>query len=38
MFDPLDGKRFKVIRADCLTALKELPDGCIQTVITSPPY
>jgi len=38
MFDPLDGARFKVIEADCLTALRELPDGCVNCVVTSPPY
>jgi len=27
-----------VINADVLKALKSLPDGCVQTVITSPPY
>jgi DNA modification methylase len=27
-----------VINADVLKALRSLPDGCVQTVITSPPY
>lgn len=28
----------KIINADCLDILKELPDKCIDLVITSPPY
>jgi len=28
----------KVHNADCLSAMKALPDGCIQCCVTSPPY
>ena len=28
----------KIIQADCLEYLKSLPDGCVDLVLTSPPY
>jgi modification methylase len=28
----------KIIKGDCLTELRKLPDNCINTIITSPPY
>lgn len=28
----------KIILGDCITGMKTLPDGCVQTCITSPPY
>lgn len=28
----------KIINADCMDILKQLPDKCIDMVITSPPY
>jgi len=28
----------KIIQGDCLQVMKQLPDGCIDLVITSPPY
>ena len=28
----------KIYNEDCLTGLKKLPDNCIDTCITSPPY
>jgi site-specific DNA-methyltransferase (adenine-specific) len=31
-------KRNIVLYGDCLTRLRELPDSCIQTCVTSPPY
>jgi DNA modification methylase len=30
--------KYKIICADCITGMKTLPDGCIHTCITSPPY
>jgi len=27
-----------IINSDCLTGLKELPDGCVDCCVTSPPY
>jgi len=30
--------RYNIINADCIEGMKTLPDGCIQTVVTSPPY
>ncbi len=31
-------KRWQVIRGDCLDLLKQLPDGCVDAVVTDPPY
>lgn len=28
----------KIINADCLDVLKELPDKCVDLVLTDPPY
>lgn len=28
----------KIINADCMDILKQLPDGCIDLVLTDPPY
>lgn len=28
----------KIILGDCITGMKTLPDCCVQTCITSPPY
>ena len=28
----------KIIQGDCIAGMRTLPDGCIQTCITSPPY
>jgi len=28
----------KIIAGDCIAGMKTLPDGCVQTCITSPPY
>jgi DNA modification methylase len=28
----------RIILGDCITGMKTLPDGCVQTCITSPPY
>lgn len=31
-------KRWQVIQGDCLEVLRELPDGCVDAVVTDPPY
>jgi DNA modification methylase len=31
-------ERYNIISGDCIEGMKTLPDGCIQTVVTSPPY
>lgn len=36
MIDP--SKSWQVIQGDCLEVLKSLPDGCVDAVVTSPPY
>ena len=28
----------QIIQGDCITGMKTLPDGCVQTCVTSPPY
>lgn len=28
----------EILQGDCIESLKKLPDGCIQTCVTSPPY
>ena len=28
----------KIIQGDCVSAMKTMPDGCVQTCVTSPPY
>lgn len=33
-----DGARYYVRVGDCLESMKKLPDGCINTCVTSPPY
>lgn len=30
--------RIAIVNADVLTVLREMPDGCVHTVVTSPPY
>lgn len=29
---------FKIINEDCLKAMKDMPDGCIDAIVTDPPY
>jgi DNA modification methylase len=29
---------YRIITGDCITGMKTLPDGCVHTCITSPPY
>ena len=29
---------YQILQGDCLETLKSLPDGCVQTCVTSPPY
>jgi site-specific DNA-methyltransferase (adenine-specific) len=39
VFDlPTDAEPVRVIRGDCLDVLRALPDGCVDAVITDPPY
>jgi site-specific DNA-methyltransferase (adenine-specific) len=39
VFDlPTDAEPVRVIRGDCLDVLRTLPDGCVDAVITDPPY
>ncbi len=33
-----DMERWAVIKADCLTFLPQLPDSCVEVIITDPPY
>jgi len=35
---PTDDEPVKVIHGDCLDVLRQLPDGCVDAVITDPPY
>jgi site-specific DNA-methyltransferase (adenine-specific) len=35
---PTDDEPVKVIQGDCLDVLRQLPDGCVDAVITDPPY
>jgi len=35
---PTDDNPVKVIHGDCLDVLRKLPDGCVDAVITDPPY
>ena len=30
--------RWQVIQGDCLDVMRELPDGCVDAVVTDPPY
>jgi len=35
----LDGERdWAIAEGDCLEIMREMPDGCVQAVVTSPPY
>jgi len=38
MNDPLNGKAWAVLQGDCLDLMPSLPDGCVNAVITDPPY
>lgn len=31
-------QRWQVLNADCLDVLRQLPDGCVDAVVTDPPY
>lgn len=33
-----NGKEYDIILGDCLQSLKTLPDACVNTIVTSPPY
>ena len=35
---PTEAEPVRVVEGDCLTVLRDLPDGCIDAVITDPPY
>ena len=34
----MDDHRYRIIEGDCIKGMKTLPDGCVHTCITSPPY
>jgi DNA modification methylase len=34
----IEDHRYRIIEGDCIKGMKTLPDGCIQTCVTSPPY
>lgn len=38
MSDLLAGANWQVRQGDCIERLRELPDGCVQCCVTSPPY
>jgi DNA modification methylase len=31
-------KEYKIIEGNCIEGMKQIPDGTVQTCITSPPY
>jgi DNA modification methylase len=33
-----EDSRYRIIEGDCIKGMNTLPDGCIQTCVTSPPY
>lgn len=35
---PTEAEPVKVVEGDCLTVLRDLPDGCIDAVVMDPPY
>jgi site-specific DNA-methyltransferase (adenine-specific) len=35
---PTEAEPVRVIQGDCLSVLRELPDGCVDAVVTDPPY
>jgi site-specific DNA-methyltransferase (adenine-specific) len=35
---PTEAEPVRVIQGDCLDVLRELPDGCVDAVVTDPPY
>jgi len=35
---PTDAEPVRVIQGDCLEVLRQLPDGCVDAVVTDPPY
>jgi site-specific DNA-methyltransferase (adenine-specific) len=35
---PTDAEPVRVVQGDCLEVLRALPDGCVDAVITDPPY
>lgn len=34
----MQDNRYQIIQGDCIEGVKTLPDGCIHTCVTSPPY
>jgi hypothetical protein len=36
--DILNGERWRVVHGDCLDVMRGLPDGCVDAVVTDPPY
>lgn len=35
---PTEAEPVRIIQGDCLQVLRELPDGCVDAVVTDPPY
>jgi DNA modification methylase len=35
---PTEAEPVKIVEGDCLSVLRDLPDGCVDAVVTSPPY
>lgn len=33
-----EGERWRVVQGDCLAVMRGLPDGCVDAVVTDPPY
>ena len=38
MSDDVEKKKYGVVNADCLEAMKKMPDNCVDAVVTDPPY
>jgi DNA modification methylase len=34
----MEDSRYQIIEGDCIQGMKTLPDGCVHTIVTSPPY
>lgn len=38
MSDEVERKKYGIVNADCLEAMKKMPDNCIDAIVTDPPY
>ena len=38
MSDDVEKKKYGVVNADCLEAMRKMPDNCVDAVVTDPPY